>query len=352
MVLLLLQILRCCYGMVVTLRIFLYKKKIKSSVSYKNPKLISVGNLSLGGTGKTPLVIYLTKLLSNEKVVAVLSRGYKRTSTGFKVISVLESALTAGDEPYLLYKKFKYNPNVIITVCENRKEGITKIMEHRPDVEIILLDDAFQQLSITPILSILLTTFNEPFFKEHLLPLGRLREPRAGIARADIILVTKSPPCPTEAQITEIKEGIQKYQPNVREVPLFFTHIIYHDPIAMWHTKPCKLPCSIVLVTGIAYPLPLREYLETKGHSITHLAFPDHHGFNYNDIIKITRAFYAGKDPYKAIVTTEKDSVRFIDPCWEKLLSPFPMFYIPIEVGFTQEAQATFDAKIMDILHF
>lgn len=345
-----LQILSWVYGGMISLRNFLYKRKIKRSFFYKTPKVIGVGNLSLGGTGKTPLVIYLVKMLSKHHVIAVLSRGYKRTSIGFKVVNVLESAVTVGDEPYLLYKHFVDNPNVMIAVCENRVKGVAKIIEYRPNIEVILLDDAFQHLSLTPHLNILLTTFHQPFFKDHLLPLGRLRESRKGASRADIVLVTKSPPNLTPSKIGTIKAAIQKY--HTKEVPIFFTHTIYHEPITMGDRNQPKLPTVLLLVTGIADPLPLRIYLETNGHKVTHLAFQDHHWFNYTDILNIIRLFHRLSHPDKAIVTTEKDYVRLIDHHWSKLLSPLPIFYIPIEIGFAQEAQEAFEAKINASLLF
>lgn len=345
-----LQILSWGYGRMVSIRHFLYKKKFKKSFFYKQPKIIGIGNLALGGTGKTPLAIYLVRLLAKDQVVAVLSRGYRRTSIGFKVINALESALTAGDEPYLLYKYFIHNPNVVIAVCENRAKGIEKIIAYRPTVEVILLDDAFQQLSLTPHLNILLTTFHQPFFKDHLLPLGRLREPRKSASRADIVLVTKSPPNLTPSKMEAIKAAIAPYYTNAASI--FFTHIVYHDPIAMGDRKEDRLPIMLLLVTGIADPLPLRTYLETNGHKVTHLVFQDHHWFNYDDILKIIRVFDKLGHLAKAIVTTEKDYVRLIDHHWIKLLSPLPMFYIPMEIRFAQETQKSFETKIMETLLF
>ncbi|CCM10474.1 Tetraacyldisaccharide 4'-kinase [Cardinium endosymbiont cEper1 of Encarsia pergandiella] len=340
-----LQIVRWGYGGMVALRHFLYNKKIKKKFFYKKPILISIGNLSVGGTGKTPLTIYLVKLLAKYQIVAVLSRGYKRKSVGFKIINGLDSALTAGDEPYLIYTYFVDNPNVLITVCENRTKGIDKIMEYKPDVEVILLDDGFQQLCLMPHLNILLTTFHQPFFRDHLLPLGRLREPRKGASRADIILVTKSPTNLSRLKMEAIKASIQRYY--TKAIPIFFTHIIYHNPMTIATRKADKLPIVLLLVTGIAIPLPLRNYLETNGHKITHLIFPDHHWFNYADILKIISVFHGLSDTDKAIVTTEKDYVRLTAHDSIKQLVRLPIFYIPIEVGFLQETAENFEKRIM-----
>lgn len=345
-----LQILSWGYGGVVALRNFLYKKKLKKSIFYQKPKVIAIGNLALGGTGKTPLVIYLVQLLAKQHPTAVLSRGYKRKSIGFKVINGLDTALTAGDEPYLLYRHFMDHPNVTIAVCENRAKGVAKIMEYRPNMAVILLDDAFQHLRLTPDLNILLTTFHRPFFKDHLLPLGRLRESRKGASRADIILVTKTPANLPPSKMGPIQIAIQKY--HTKAVAIFFSHIIYHPPIRMSNRKQTSLPTTLLLVTGIADPLPLRNYLASNGHQITHLAFPDHHWFSAADASAITRLFHSLSDSDKAIVTTEKDYVRLIDLPWRKLLSPLPIFYIPMEMGFTQETQTIFETKIMEALGF
>ncbi|MGI2298636.1 tetraacyldisaccharide 4'-kinase [Candidatus Cardinium hertigii] len=340
-----LQSVRWGYARMVALRQFLYNKKIKKTFFYKKPKVISIGNLSVGGTGKTPLTIYLAKLLAKHQIVAVLSRGYKRKSVDFKVINGLDSALTAGDEPYLLYTYFVHNPNVLIAVCENRTKGIDKIMEYKPDVEVILLDDAFQQLSLMPHLNILLTTFDQPFFRDHLLPVGRLREPRKGASRADIILVTKSPTNLSSLKMEAIKDSMQPYY--TKSIPIFFTHIIYHNPIMIGDGKADKLPIVLLLVTGIATPLPLRNYLETNGHKVTHLIFPDHHWFTYADILKMISVFNGLSHTDKAIVTTEKDYVRLIAHDWIKPLVQLPIFYIPIEIGFLQETKEIFEKRII-----
>ncbi|WP_243017987.1 MULTISPECIES: tetraacyldisaccharide 4'-kinase [Candidatus Cardinium] len=348
MLLLCLQILSWSYGGVVSLRNLLYDKKIKKRFYYKKPKVISIGNLSLGGTGKTPLTIYLVKLLAKGRVIGVLSRGYKRRSIGFKIINESVSPLTAGDEPYLVYKNFLDHPNVVVAVCENRVKGVAKLMEYRPNVQLILLDDAFQHLSLRPHLNILLTSFHQPFFKDHVLPLGQLREPRKGASRADIILVTKSPLNLSQSELGTIKSSMQKY--HRKEVSVFFTHTIYHDPIAIGEVKADKLPVTLLLVTGIADSLPLRIYLEKNGHQVKHLAFRDHHWFSDTDILKIINLFHGLDQPDKAIVTTEKDYIRLLDHSLIKLLFSLPVYYMPIEIGFAEEDKATFETKVIKFL--
>lgn len=344
-----LQIPTKWYGIMSNVRNYLYDTNIKTVTSYAHPILIGVGNLSLGGTGKTPLILYVAELLAPRKAIALLSRGYKRTSVGFKCINSKDSPLTAGDEPYLCFQRFKNNANTTTAVCKNRVQGVDQIMHHRPSTTVVLLDDAFQHRCIKPALNILLTTFHTPFFKDDVLPLGNLREPRKGAARADLILVTKSPKDVTDCVKERFYKGIQKYHPNLERSSIFFTHILYKNPVCIWSKTEHQLPHSLLLVTGIAQPLPLRDYLIDNGHSVIHLAFPDHHWFCYNDIIQIVNVFHSLNSTAKAIVTTEKDSVRFQYNHWQTLLAKLPMFYIPITVGFNKTDQLTFEAKIMDV---
>ncbi|TDG95731.1 tetraacyldisaccharide 4'-kinase [Cardinium endosymbiont of Culicoides punctatus] len=349
---LLLRTLSWCYGIVVAMRNFLYQRKIKKRTYYAKPNVIGIGNLSLGGTGKTPLVIFLLNFFSKHKVVAVLSRGYKRSSKGFKLINEVDTPLTAGDEPYLVYQRFKYNSNIVVAVCEDRVKGMEKIIMHRPDVTLVLLDDAFQHLSINPTISMLLTTFDQPFFTDHLLPLGNLREPKTGVTRADIILVTKSPKNLSKSQIRTIRSEINQYYHALDKPPIFFTHIVYNKPVLMWGNIKNQLPRSILLVTGIANPIPLRTYLESNGYSVTQLVFPDHHWFNDMDVLKISNTFSSISDKEKAIVTTEKDSVRFVHNHTKYLLKTIPTFYIPIEIGFMQTDKIVFEQTVIDHLNF
>ena len=342
-----LSILSWCYGIVISLRNFLYDRKLKKSSLYKEPKLIGVGNLSVGGTGKTPLVIYLAQFLAQHQAIAILSKGYKRLSQGFKIIHKMDSALTAGDEPYLYYTRFKDNPNVMVVVCENRTEAISQLMQYRPTIKVILLDDAFQDRSILPTLNILLTTLHNPFFKDHLLPLGLLREPRKEARRANMIIITKNIKNPGKSTVAKLKTSIKRYHPTLGTTELFFTRIIYKSPIRMWGQPLDRLPTALLLVTGIANPLYLQQYLTHKGHEVTHLTFNDHHWFSYKDMLKIANTFQTLNEVDKAIVTTEKDYVRFIENPWKDSLTSFPMLYIPITIDFLEENSSSFQAILM-----
>ncbi|MDD9139857.1 MAG: tetraacyldisaccharide 4'-kinase [Candidatus Cardinium sp.] len=325
-----LHLLSWLYGLVVDLRNFLYDKKIKTSRCYIKPLLINIGNLSAGGTGKTPFVIYLAQLFAKQKVVAVLSRGYKRKSSGFRLLNAQSTAVIVGDEPWLIYQRTRQNLNIVVAVCENRIQGIAHITSYRPDVEIVLLDDAFQCRSIIPHVNILLTTFHRPFFTDHLLPLGRLREPQAASKRADIIIVTKCPSNLTKKNMTELQGTLQTYASSA----IFFTYIRYHKAVNIWSHQSVKIPPTLLLVTAIADPWPLYSHLKRAGYNVLHLAFPDHHWFKYKDIVHIINRFHALQRVDKAIITTEKDRARLIDQSWTGLLTAFPILYIPIEVGF------------------
>ncbi len=344
-----LQIPSKWYSAISNVRNYFYDTNIKAVTSYVHPVLIGVGNLSLGGTGKTPLILYIADFLAQIQVIALLSRGYKRISVGFQCIDSQDSPFTSGDEAYLCFQRFKNNPNATTAVCNNRVQGIHQIMLHRPGTTVVLLDDAFQHRRIKPTLNILLTTFHAPFFKDDVLPLGNLREPRKGAARADIILVTKSPKDVADGVKESFFKGIQKYHPNLERSSIFFTHILYKNPICVWSKTEGQLPHSLLLVTGIAQPWPLRDHLMDKGHSVIHLAFPDHHWFRYKDIVQIVSVFQSLNSTAKAMVTTEKDSVRFQYNHWQTLLTKFPMFYIPITVEFSKTDQLAFEEKLMDV---
>jgi len=218
-------------------------------------------------------------------------------------------------------------------------EGIARIMEYQPNVEVIILDDAFQNRRLTPTVNILLTTFKRPFFEDHLLPFGLLRESRNGAKRADIILVTKTPKNIDKMAMDATKKSIQKYHPTIPLSAIFFTRMIYQKPIALWGKPTNKLPHHLLLITGIATPLYLKEYLIDKGHKVTHLIFKDHHWFSYRDVVNIANTFQSFTEHEKVIVTTEKDSVRFMDNPWNFILLDLPMVYIPIEMTFLDKKQ-------------
>lgn len=326
-----------------------YDAQLRRVHARRAPAVVGVGNLSLGGTGKTPLVLHLAGWLSRTTSVVLLSRGYKRTTRGFRWVNGQESPFTSGDEAYLCFKRFQTNGKVAVAVCENRRQGIAEIVRCKPDTRVILLDDAFQHRRIRPTLSLLLTPFHAPFFRDDLFPLGRLREPRSGAARADLVVVTKTPLDATDGVEKNFFRAIQACHPKLEAASVFFAHMRYKHPICFWTRREGRLPHRLLLVTGIADPLPLRTHLLQQGHAVVHLAFSDHRWFDYNDVLQVVDAFERLPGSSKAIVTTEKDGVRLQYNHWQILLAQFPIFYLPVAVCFAPRDQLAFEAKIMDV---
>lgn len=343
-----LKVLSWPYYVMMSLRNLLYKHNLIKSKVYETPKIISIGNLTLGGTGKTPLALYLTYMLTKKhKVVAILSRGYKRSSKGFKIVNHIETPQTVGDEPYMYYQHFKSKANIVIAVCESRVTGIENLLQYRKDIEVVILDDAFQQRKIRPTINMLLTTFQRPFFKDYILPLGYLREPKQAVERANIVLVTKSPENLSQLNRKNIQKTIKTFYKNNAHPQIFFTHITYKNPTPFGKIQLKHLPKTLLLVTGIAFPQPLQSYLEQQGYKVAHLIFRDHHWFDYTDLLQIQTVFNRLTSKHKALVTTEKDSIRLIHNPWYKLLDNIPSFYIPIRLTFKPKDQHIFEAKII-----
>lgn len=307
--------------------------------------MICVGNLAVGGTGKTPHVEYLIRLLKNKYRVAMLSRGYKRRSKGFVLADEKSHFADLGDEPFQIWCKF---PDILVAVDANRQRGIETLLalpeEKRPQV--ILLDDAFQHRYVTPSLSIVLTEYHRLFYEDTLLPAGRLREPASSISRADMVVVTKCKDAlkPIEYRIIEKNMGLFAHQ------QLFFSKIDYLQPAPVFpETYPAELKKkeSALLVSGIANPAPFIEEMKKRYSVVNVLQFADHHDFDKKDIARIIRAFDQIKVPDKFIVVTEKDAVRL------KENASFPeshrrfLLYLPITVDFHQEKAADFDQAIL-----
>ncbi len=315
------------YFLVTWLRNKLYDKGIKPSQGYDFP-VICVGNLSTGGTGKTPMIEYLVRLLKSEKNVATLSRGYKRVTSGFLLADDNANADTIGDEPFQFFTKFK---SIKVAVEENRQNGIDQLRQLPNPPEVILLDDAYQHRKVEAGLTILLTSFEAPYFKDMVLPTGNLREPKSGANRADIIVVTKCP-----YNLDEItKQKFRKHiAPNLHQ-NLFFSGITYSAFVYSQNDeKPIEDFDDFTLVTGIANAQPLVRFLETKKKNFTHLEFGDHYNFRTKDIEILEQK--------RLLLTTEKDFMRL--SAYESLLPK--LYYIPIEITIDQ-AEA-FDKLILD----
>lgn len=312
------------YGIITAVRNLLFDWGIKKT--YTIPvKSICVGNLSVGGTGKTPHVAYLASLLSPANKVQILSRGYGRKTNGFILLDDNATSETVGDEPLFYHRNF---PSVKVAVCESRKTGIENLLEvETPDV--LLLDDAFQHRAVKAGLNIILTDFNQPYYKDLMLPAGDLREWSSGKKRADVVIVTKCPENLTDAVQSEMKKRL-KFNPEA----VYFSRIEYGS-ILPFYGHPATFS-NVLLVSGIANPLPLQKHLEKK-FQVEMMAFPDHHAFTLEDIQKIHKKFDTFASENKAIVTTEKDFMRLSDPAMAGELSQKPWFYQAITVKIDRE---------------
>lgn len=319
------------YDLITSIRNLFFDIGIFKTTSFDFP-VIAVGNLSVGGTGKTPQIEYLIRLLSGTKKVAVLSRGYKRKTKGFVLINDDHNAVDVGDEPLQFYKKF---PQISVAVDANRVAGIQRLKEEvNPDV--VLLDDAYQHRKVKAGCYILLTKYDELYINDFILPTGNLRESRRGAKRADVIIVTK---CPKDLSAKSQQRMIRKLKPT-KDQQVFFTRISYADSLKGSNIISLNdLPkYEIVLVTGIANPKPLLDFLDVKHINYKHLKYPDHHEFSESDIATIKSAFESVYGSQKLILTTEKDYMRLshrIDA----------LSYIEIETQFLS-GKEEFDKKI------
>ncbi len=315
------------YNLVTSVRNHLYDIGQKPSFEFETP-VIAVGNLSVGGSGKTPMVEYLVDLLKNQYGIATLSRGYKRDTKGYRLAQEDDSARTIGDEPFQLFLKF--GKQIKVVVGEDRVFAIPHILQEAPETAVIILDDALQHRSVNPQLSILLTEYSNPFYKDFVLPFGRLREGRRGANRSDIIVVTKcSVPISADVENAMTHE-IQKY---AGPKPVFFSAIQYSEPQSFGSGLPFSR--NIVLVSGIAKGQALKEYCSLNFKVLKHFDFSDHHRYIENDLLEIEN-FCKAQSCSCSIVTTEKDMVKLIEPVFRPYTHRSPWFYMPIKHVFLQ----------------
>jgi tetraacyldisaccharide 4'-kinase len=331
------------YGWITGIRNFLYDTGVLKSTEFHFP-VICVGNITVGGTGKTPHTEYIASLLKKDFRVAILSRGYKRKTRDFRIASQGSLVSEIGDEPLQIFRNF---PEVLVAVDIDRVDGITTIIEDHPEIDVIILDDGFQHRRLTPGLSILLSDYNRLYYNDHMLPYGNLRENKKNMRRADVILITKTPEniSPIERRIIVREVDKPAYQ------NLFFTSYCYKSPVPVFNNQSEFSEVNnagIVLVTGIANPLPLKEYLSKNYHEIVHLQYPDHYMFNEKDILDITAAFKDLKSETRYLFTTEKDAVRLRE--FANIADPIKsaFFYVPIGIRFLNQDQDEFDNLIID----
>lgn len=330
---LLLTPLSWIYGAVTGIRNWLFDSKILKEKEYKIP-IVGIGNITVGGTGKTPHVEYVVSRLNREFKIAVLSRGYKRKTKGFVLANSKSTPESIGDEPYQIYQKFF--DTVKVAVCENRRRGIEELQRIYPDLDLIVLDDSFQHRWVRPKVSVLLTEYSRPFYKDRLLPLGRLRESSHQVCRADMVVVTKCPEDiqPINFRITSKDLDLMKYQ------KLFFSRYEYEGlaPVfpdnAPYHVDLNQLTSSdgVLLLTGIAHPRYFVRHFRKFPFKVRVDHFPDHHDFTRQDIEQIELCFKQLPGRRKVIITTEKDAVRLMhNPYFPQSLKPYT-FYQPVTV--------------------
>ena len=339
--------LTCWYAVGVWFRNLLYALGFKKQEA-PHITTIGVGNLSTGGTGKTPMVEYLLRLLSDKYPTAMLSRGYKRKSKGYKADDGSHDAVILGDEPAMIARKF---PQVQVAVCEKRVEGVKRLMEEpvlsdqsdesdkHAAPKLIVLDDIFQHRAIKPNINILLTEYRRPYFNDHILPYGDLREFRSARYRAGVVIVTKSPAVlnPVEKHNIVHNLGLLKYQ------KVYFSYLKYGE-IKTLQGSSARVDLRkidyVLAVTGIAHPEPMLEEIK-RSCRVQHMAFADHHAYTARDVERIKEAYESMPGKRKIILTTEKDAVRLHD-----LVKGLPVYVQPIEVAFHKEQDVDFDQYI------
>ena len=335
------------YGLGVGFRNFLFEVGILKSRAYKTP-VISVGNLTVGGTGKTPHVEYLVRLLQDKVRVAVLSRGYKRKSSGFVLAGKDTPMEQIGDEPYQMKQKF---PDITIAVDKKRTRGIELLTGSNNDadaIDVVLLDDAFQHRYVKPGVNILLVDYHRLIIYDKLLPAGRLREPLKGKNRADIVIVTKCPKelKPMEFRVITRAMGLFPYQ------SLYFTTLEYDALYPVFKDSrgsagvPQLASQNVLLLTGIASPRQLTEDLTPKVKSIIPLTFPDHHKFRRKDIRLLNETFESMPSP-KCIVTTEKDATRLAIADGLSNEVKRNLFVLPVRISFMSGQEEAFNQNII-----
>lgn len=334
------------YDAITRLRNYAYDRGWRRSFRFET-NVIAVGNLTVGGTGKTPHVEYLIRLLQDQCTLATLSRGYGRSTKGFILADSQSDARQIGDEPMQYFHKF--GKRIAVAVGEERAIAIPSILFERPDTQVILMDDAYQHRAVRPSLNILLCDYQRPFYQDYVLPTGRLRESRKGANRADVLIVSKCPDQLSEHKQIEIRNELRPYLSD--RVPVFFTTVRYAPPVVV---KEGKVPAGrqVILVSGIAQSGPLVEYISSHYELIYHFNFSDHYNYSHKDVKTIGERLEATKDRSPMLLMTEKDATKLCKPEWLNTFGEVTIAYLPIEVEFVKDKEA-FDRLIKDsILHY
>ena len=306
--------------------------------------VVSVGNITVGGTGKTPHVEYIIEALYRRYHIAVLSRGYKRKTKGFILASNNMTPRDIGDEPYQIFSKF--SGLITLAVCESRRKGIRELLRIDPDINLILLDDGFQHRYVKPKVNIVLVDYNHPPYEDKLMPLGTLREPARNVLRGDIVVVAKCPSDITAMDIRMVKKNLALFPYQ----GLFFSNIRYADPIPVFPVQSPQITSlqwlreddAVLCLTGIATPKPLVRYLRQFAARVKVMHFDDHHFFTRRDFSDIFKVYNQLEGKRKFIITTEKDAVRIMNNPYFPPTRRHCIFYIPMRVGFLEMEGSNF----------
>jgi len=330
------------YAFILKVRNYLYDKNILASSEFSFP-IICVGNLAVGGTGKSPMTEYLIELLKDNYTVATLSRGYKRKTRGFAIAHPGSTAHEIGDEPMQFQRKY---PNITIAVGEERLVAIPQLLHERPETDVIILDDAFQHRQVKAGLNILLTQYAHLYTDDFVLPAGNLRDIVKSANRAQIIIVTK---CPVDLSNAKRDEIITKIKPLSHQ-QIYFTTIVYSTPLHLFQPTTIQLnsDTGILLICGIANPEPLKKHVNRHFNTVEILQYKDHHIFNSDDLKEIKRRFNGINNTHKIILTTEKDGVRLEK--FKSELFEFPIYALPMKHSFLFDAADKFNHQIIDFV--
>jgi tetraacyldisaccharide 4'-kinase len=327
------------YGALVWLRNRFYDWGVFSAVEFSLP-VITVGNLSTGGTGKTPHVEYLVQLLQYRYRIATMSRGYKRETQGFAIADASSNALTIGDEPLQYLMKF---PELTVSVAEDRMTGIPNLLQKQPSIEVVILDDAYQHRSVKAGMNILITDYSHPFYKDHILPFGSLREQRDAYLRANIIIVSK---CPQSLSESERDSILKEIKPAPHQ-SVYFTAVGYGAPYELFSREVAAIQNkNIVLVCGIAKPSGLMRKVQQDGAAVHMLRYKDHHYYSPENLEEIQAAVANWQVADKIVVTTEKDTARLLLHADKLRTWETPIVILPIQVVFLFGGSDALDAQI------
>jgi tetraacyldisaccharide 4'-kinase len=337
------------YGVVIIVRNLLYDFRILKSTRFNVP-VISVGNLTAGGSGKTPMTEHIIRLLTSQYRVATLSRGYGRNTSGFVLVSSTTNASLIGDEPMLYHTKYK---DVTVATCESRREGIEKLLSLETKPQVVLLDDAYQHRSVKPGMNILLLEYDTLMHNKFLLPAGNFREPFGAKKRADVIIVTK---CPASLDDNKRIKTQKKINPSYSQ-QVWFSYMVYEElrPFSTYVKENEQVTSvafgkdtRVLLLTGIANPLPLKSHV-TRTYTLARLLrYVDHYDFTETDIKRMRKIFSNIGGDEKIILTTEKDAMRLMKESLIPLLNELPVYVLPIKVRFLQKYSEVADNIILE----